>query len=315
RTLTRFIEYEYVTAQAAGRRAQNVLGAVACLAGGAQLHSRTNLEALGGRIDTSTLAEDTCTTFNTQLAGRKVVFEPNAVALAEEPERIIGLWKQRIRWARGNVHVTSAYQRVWFRPSPVHRLGGIAFGLIWFSIFLLPLTMIVSSASLVVLYFTDLATAQHVFRTLWLINALCFVFTTVFTLLIDPAAGRRTWLQGLFFPGAVSLLIIVYACFPVAFRWLLVHFEDLVHWHLTTGQRHGLMLFAYIWVAGCMLAAYLVKKVDDVGAHRTAAGLLYLVGYGPLLCAITLVAYVKQLRHAEMRWDKTEKSGRVAVTD
>src|SRR6185437_10022026 len=100
RTLTRFIEYEYITAQAAGRRAQNVLGAVACLAGGAQLHSRANLEALGGRIDTSTLAEDTCTTFNTQLAGRRVVFEPNAVALAEEPERIVGLWKQRMRWAR-----------------------------------------------------------------------------------------------------------------------------------------------------------------------------------------------------------------------
>ena len=41
--LTRFIGYEYVTAQAAARRGQNVLGAIACLAGGAQLHSRANL--------------------------------------------------------------------------------------------------------------------------------------------------------------------------------------------------------------------------------------------------------------------------------
>ncbi|MGB3594860.1 MAG: glycosyltransferase family 2 protein, partial [Ornithinimicrobium sp.] len=39
--LQRFIAYEYVTAQAAARRSQNVLGALACLAGGAQLHSRT----------------------------------------------------------------------------------------------------------------------------------------------------------------------------------------------------------------------------------------------------------------------------------
>ena len=37
--LTRFIGFEYVLAQAAARRAQNVLGALACLAGGAQLHS------------------------------------------------------------------------------------------------------------------------------------------------------------------------------------------------------------------------------------------------------------------------------------
>ncbi len=312
-TLTRFIEYEYITAQAAGRRAQNVLGAVACLAGGAQLHSRANLEALGGRIDTSTLAEDTCTTFNTQLGGRKVVFEPNAVALAEEPERIIGLWKQRVRWARGNVHVTSAYRKVWFHRSSVHRLGGISFGLIWFSIFLLPLTMIVSSISLVILFFTDLANAQEVFRALWIINALCFVFTTMFTLLIDTSAGRRTWVQGIFFPGLISLMIIVYACFPVAFRWLFDHFEDVTHWHLSTGQRHVFIFFAYVWVAGCMLAAYAVKKVDDAGAHRTASALLYVVGYGPVLCVITLVAYIKQLRHAEMKWDKTEKTGRVAV--
>ncbi len=41
--LTRFIGYEYITAQAASRRGQNVLGAIACLAGGAQLHTRTNL--------------------------------------------------------------------------------------------------------------------------------------------------------------------------------------------------------------------------------------------------------------------------------
>ena len=43
--VARFIGYEYVTAQAAARRAQNVMGAMACLAGGAQLHSRENLEA------------------------------------------------------------------------------------------------------------------------------------------------------------------------------------------------------------------------------------------------------------------------------
>ena len=67
--LTRFIGYEYITAQAAARRSQNVLGAIACLAGGAQLHSRANLLAVGGRIDTSSLAEDTFTTFKTQLAG------------------------------------------------------------------------------------------------------------------------------------------------------------------------------------------------------------------------------------------------------
>ena len=33
------------------------MGALACMAGGAQLHSRENLRAIGGAIDTSTLAD------------------------------------------------------------------------------------------------------------------------------------------------------------------------------------------------------------------------------------------------------------------
>ena len=98
------ISFEYAVSQAGARRAQNVLGAVACLAGGAQLHSRENLESIGKLIDTTTLAEDTVTTLLTQLEGRRVIFEPNAIVWAEEPETIDGLWKQRLRWARGGPH-------------------------------------------------------------------------------------------------------------------------------------------------------------------------------------------------------------------
>ena len=91
--LTRFIAFEYITAQAAARRAQNVMGMLACMAGGAQLHGRKNLIAIGGAIDTSTLAEDTYTTFKTQLAGHRVVFDGNAVVWAEEPDSVAVLWK------------------------------------------------------------------------------------------------------------------------------------------------------------------------------------------------------------------------------
>lgn len=159
--LNRFVGYEYVTAQAVARRSQNVLGALACLAGGAQLHSRANLEALGGRIDTTSLAEDTFTTFETQLAGRRVIFEPNATVWAEEPRRIGALWKQRLRWARGNVQVTRRYKHVWFRPSSKHRLGSVVFGLTWFTTLLLPVFMLVSSASLVILWIVDERLAGH----------------------------------------------------------------------------------------------------------------------------------------------------------
>ena len=152
-SVARFIGYEYVTAQAAARRAQNVMGAMACLAGGAQLHSRENLEAVGGQVDTTTLAEDTYTTFLTQLNGRRVVFEPAAVVLAEEPDTVTALWKQRVRWARGNVQITRDFRRVWFRPSRTHHLGNLDFGIIWFAIYLLPVAMAFAAVGLVGLYF------------------------------------------------------------------------------------------------------------------------------------------------------------------
>ena len=41
--------------------------------------------------------------------------------------------------------------------------------------------------------------------------------------------------------------------------------------------------------------------------------LIYLVGYGSLLCACTFASYIKELRKAEMTWDKTEKTGKVTM--
>ncbi len=191
--MTRFIGYEYITAQAAARRSQEVLGVIACLAGGAQLHSRANIEAIGGRVDTTTLAEDTVTTFETQKGGRRVIFEPHATVWAEEPGRIGALWKQRLRWARGNVQVTRRFKSVWFRPQPNNRLGSVSFGLLWFCLLLLPVFMVLASGSLVILFFIDYQLAWTAFHVLWLTNVITYIFITSFTLVIDTQVGRHTW--------------------------------------------------------------------------------------------------------------------------
>ncbi len=312
--LTRFIGFEYITAQAAARRSQNVLGAVACLAGGAQLHSRANVEVIGGRIDTSSLAEDTFTTFKTQLAGNRVVFEPHAIVWAEEPGDIVGLWKQRLRWARGNVQVTKQFKRVWCRPSATHRLGSVSFALFWFCLFLLPVFMICASASLVILYFSNFAMAWVVFRALWIINALAYVFTTGFTLMIDWETGRRAMLEGILFPGLISFCIIVAACFPGLYRMIVHDVLPALGITLTPFERGSLVLFAYMWLAASMLFAYLGKAVEKRRLGWLLSRLfVYVAGYGPLLCACTFASYIKELRGAEMKWDKTEKSGKVGM--
>ena len=288
--MNRFISFEYISAQAGARRAQNVLGAQACLAGGAQLIKRASFEAIGGEIDTSSLAEDTFTTFNVQLAGGRVVFEPHAIVWAEEPRDIDGLWKQRLRWGRGNVQVTLRYRHVWLRRTK-GRLGGLSFALIWFSVFLMPALMILSSASLITLYLLDRDLSIDVFRSLWALNLVTYLFVTLSAFAHDGAAARRSWFEAITFPGLVSLAIIVCA----------LAIDDLPDWFL---------LVAYTWLSTSMLAAYLVRRLERL-SRRLARPLLYVVGYGPLLCAITAAAYVKELQRAEMAWEKTEKTGAV----
>ena len=310
--MNRFISYEYVNAQAGARRAQNVLGAQACLAGGAQLVRRDSLEAIGGEIDTSTLAEDTVTTLNVQLSGREVVFEPHAIVWAEEPRDIAGLWKQRLRWGRGNVQITTRFRRIWLRRGRFGSLGGVSFALIWFSVFLMPALMVGASASLVALFFWDREFSVDVFRGLWAINVFTYLYVTLSSLSMDPKAARTSWREGLAFPGLISLAIIVYALWP-----------PLVDEYLADGLREigitpdgalrdTLLLFTYVWLASSMLAAWLVKLIESVrGLGRLAPALLYVVGYGPLLCAITAAAYVKEIRGTEMVWEKTEKTGAI----
>ena len=308
--LTRFIGLEYILSQPAARRAQNVLGAQACLAGGAQLHTRENLIDIGGRIDTTTLAEDTITTFETQLHGRVVVFEPLAVVLAEEPRTIDALWKQRLRWARGNVSVTSRYKKIWFRPSRKHNLGSLSFGIVWFSIWLLPVAMILSSIGLLGLLFLHSEIALTAFRALWIFAACAFVFILALGAQVDSQLALRNWRELFTFPGVVSMVVMLTAFFP---QILLVWLPGLFGLTVTENGLFILTVCIYVWIPFSMLGAWLARKVEATAVGPVLAPILiYLVGYGSLLCAITFDSYIKEIRHADAVWQKTEKTGRVS---
>ena len=306
--LTRFIGLEYILSQPAARRAQNVLGAQACLAGGAQLHTRENLLAIGGRIDTTTLAEDTITTFDTQLGGRIVVFEPLAVVLAEEPRTLDALWRQRLRWARGNVSVTARYKKIWFRHSRTHNLGSFSFGIVWFSIWLLPVAMILSSIGLLGLLLLQSEVALTAFRSLWVFAACAFIFILALGAQVDHQLALRNWRELFTFPGIVSMVVMLTAFFP---NLLLVYLPGLFGQVLTEQGLFWITAAVYVWIPFSMLGAWLARAVEKtwIGPVLTPI-LVYLVGYGSVLCAITFDSYIKEIRHADAVWQKTEKTGR-----
>lgn len=310
--MQRFIGYEYITAQAASRRAQNIIGAMFCLAGGAQLHSRENLLAIGGRIDTSSLAEDTFTTFKTQLeAGKKVIFEGNAIVWAEEPDDVLGLWKQRLRWARGNVQLTKQFKGLWFNPFRHKKLGGMTFGLIWFSIFLMPIFMIGASVGLTSLYFIDFPLSWTIFRSFWIFHAITYLFVTFMSFSIDPYTANRTWKEGILFPGIISFIIIVYSCIPTFFEGPVANTLAQLGMKPQGIGLDALILFMYAWQGLCMAVAWIVKRIEKTKLGFLTPILTYLVGFGPILCAITFHSYIMEARGAEMKWDKTIKTGKV----
>ncbi len=306
--LSRFIAFEYITAQAAARRAQNVMGGLACMAGGAQLHSRDNLIAIGGAIDTSTLAEDTFTTFQTQLAGRRVLFDPNAIVWAEEPDSVTALWKQRVRWGRGNLQITSSFLDLWFRPERSSLLGDLAFGVLWFSIAMMPAFVLLGSVGLVGLYHLWTPWAVHAFKWLWSITFASFLFQTLFAFAIDPAEARRSWFEGIAFPGLLSLGVMLLA--------LLQPFQTIGGWARPGDWSWGDVACHIIlaWTAITTILAWAIYRFDKAGGPKWLRNIgLVLIGYGPLLCAVSCAAIVAELKKADLTWDKTIKSGKVRM--
>jgi cellulose synthase/poly-beta-1,6-N-acetylglucosamine synthase-like glycosyltransferase len=298
--LSRFIAFEYITAQAAARRTQNVMGGLACMAGGAQLHSRANLIAIGGAIDTSTLAEDTFTTFKTQLAGRRVLMDANAIVWAEEPDSLAALWRQRLRWGRGNLQITRAFLDLWFRPWRNHLLGNWAFGILWFSIALMPLFMFAGSVGLVGLYHLWTPWALLTFEAFWGVTFVSYFFQTLFAFAIDPAEARRSWFEGIAFPGLLSVGVMAIALVAPFIGLAGVAKPDRWSWADIAAQ----LILA--WSAISTAAAWGVYRLDKAGAPKWLRNtLLVLVGYGPLLCAIACGAIVAELRKADLKWDKT----------
>ncbi len=310
--ISKFIAFEYITAQAASRRAQNIMGTMACLAGGAQLHTRENLRAIGGRIDTSSLAEDTFTTFNTQINGRKAIFDGNAIVWAEEPDNIVGVWKQRLRWARGNVQLTKAFKHVWFRSKAYPGLGSFLFGTLWFSIISMPFFMLLSTIGLLVLFFVNFPLSWFVFKQFWILNSITYLFITLFSFGIDPFTAKRSWIQGVLFPGLISMAIIGLSSIPGTLDLLIYKLNG--HSHELTQLSTFVVLFMYSWVSLCMLFAYWAYQVEKRWQLNTLAKIIILIsGFGPLLCAITLQSYISEWQKTELKWDKTEKSGKVKV--
>jgi cellulose synthase/poly-beta-1,6-N-acetylglucosamine synthase-like glycosyltransferase len=82
------------------RRALDVLRCLPIVSGNTGAFRRDVLERTGP-LREDTVGEDLELTWRVYRAGYRVAFAPRALVHAESPSTLRGLWKQRVRWARG----------------------------------------------------------------------------------------------------------------------------------------------------------------------------------------------------------------------
>ncbi|HII67488.1 MAG TPA: glycosyltransferase [Thermococcaceae archaeon] len=106
--LTRFICMEYLYFQLAGQAGKSKFYKTAILPGTNFVIRKELLEELGG-WDEEALAEDLELSFRIILTGKKIAYTPLAVTWEQEPESLRVWFRQRTRWAAGNVHTVKEY--------------------------------------------------------------------------------------------------------------------------------------------------------------------------------------------------------------
>jgi cellulose synthase/poly-beta-1,6-N-acetylglucosamine synthase-like glycosyltransferase len=105
---------EYVVGLNLHRRAQAALGCITTIPGAACAFRRDALVDVGG-FSSDTVVEDTDLTLSLLEAGKRIVFQPAAVAYTESPDTLAGLFRQRTRWARGYLQCLWKHRRSFFR--------------------------------------------------------------------------------------------------------------------------------------------------------------------------------------------------------
>ena len=97
------------------RRALAQIDCLPIVSGNIGAFRRTVLEQTGPFLE-GFIGEDLELTWRVHKAGYRVNFNPHAVVLAEVPSTLRGLWKQRVRWARGLIQTVRIHRDMFFNP-------------------------------------------------------------------------------------------------------------------------------------------------------------------------------------------------------
>jgi cellulose synthase/poly-beta-1,6-N-acetylglucosamine synthase-like glycosyltransferase len=224
RLLTRLANLQTHVGTGFARRALSLINCLPVVSGNLGAFRRSVLEKTGPFRE-GFIGEDLELTWRVHKAGYRVTFQPWATVRAETPSTLRGLWKQRVRWARGLLQTARIHRDMFFNP----RYGLFAFylGINMISMVLIPILQL---ASIVILPILAVQEASPVpVNVLGIIGwlGLGFAFAaSVFSIALDRAWKdlrylyvAPLWVLYSFFMDVVSIWALILEMRGGQARW------------------------------------------------------------------------------------------------
>lgn len=181
--LTRFINIETLSFQWMAQAGRWKLFKLCTIPGTNFIMRRSIVESIGG-WDVKAIAEDTEISFRIYMMGYRIKFQPKSVTWEQEPQTVKVWFKQRTRWAKGNIYVIIKNIPLLFD----RKARNIRFDILYFlSIYFLLLTSLVMSDILLILHALGYVhtTIAGFSSFLWLLAITLFILGTYITLITE----------------------------------------------------------------------------------------------------------------------------------
>ncbi|AKB53741.1 glucosaminyltransferase [Methanosarcina sp. A14] len=196
------------------RRALSTIDCLPVVSGNIGAYRSSTLEKTGPFLE-GFIGEDMELTWRVHKAGYKIVFQPWAIVYAEAPSTITGLWKQRVRWARGLLKTAYIHRDMLFNP----KYGLFAFYLPinLTSMIIIPLLQLISIILLPILLLRNI----NPIPLNWIgIMGWLGMFSSIFALLFSIALDRA-WLDLKYF-YVIPLWVLYSFMMDVVMLWAII---------------------------------------------------------------------------------------------
>lgn len=181
--LTRFVNIETLAYQCMNQAGRYFFFKLCTIPGTNYVIRRSIIDEMGG-WDTKALSEDTEISFRLYRMGYYIKFMPLAVTWEQEPQKLKQWFKQRTRWAKGNIYVLLKNFKYAFDP----KAGPMRLDVIYYAlVYVLMLTSLICSDTIFILGILGLChvTLVGFSSLLWGMAVLLFVLNVLITLSVE----------------------------------------------------------------------------------------------------------------------------------